>query len=168
MKKVLLATVLASSILTFTSCEKTPLDNAKPVINLIAPAEGEVIRPGSGIHFDAVLTDDVGLKSYKINIHDALDGHGHNAATRATDDGVAFEKTWKEDDFIKLGEEPVLGKKQANLHHQHMVIPGEIGGKPIEEGHYHFIIYCTDEAGNESFLAREIEISYSAEEHSHH
>ncbi|MDO5523358.1 MAG: DUF4625 domain-containing protein [Bacteroidia bacterium] len=168
MKKMLLASVFAMSIFTFTSCEKTVLDNAKPTINLVAPAEGEVIKPGSDIHFDAVLTDDVALKSYKINIHGAFDGHSHSAATRTTADAVAFEKTWVEADFIKLGDEPVLGKKQANLHHHHMVIPSEIGGKPVKEGHYHFIIYCTDEAGNESFVAREIEISYSGEEHAHH
>lgn len=168
MRKVILAAVLSIAGIAFSSCEKTPLDNAKPIINLIAPAEGEAIKPGTDIHFDAVLTDDVGLKSYKINIHGAFDGHGHNAATRAADDAVAFEKTWLEADFIKLGDEPILGKKNANLHHHHITIPEKIGGKPIKEGHYHFIIYCSDEAGNESFTAREIEISSSAEGHHHH
>ena len=57
MRKVILAAVLSIAGIAFSSCEKTPLDNAKPIINLIAPAEGEAIKPGTDIHFDAVLTD---------------------------------------------------------------------------------------------------------------
>ena len=168
MKKVFFTTVLAISAFVFLSCEKESIDAERPVIKLIAPEEEEGIKPGSDIHFDAVLTDNVALKSYKINIHGSFDGHSHSAATRAAGDVVAFEKTWLEADFIQLGDEPIAGKKEARLHHHHMVIPAEIDGKPIREGHYHFTIYCTDEAGNESFIAREIEISSSAEEHTYH
>lgn len=169
MNKVLLATVLTMSAAVFVSCEKEPIDNQKPTINLIAPQEDEGIKPGSDIHFDVVLKDDVSLKSYKVNIHGAFDGHTHSATARSSSAGaVAFEKTWTEADFIKLGDEPILGKKEAKIHHHHLVIPKEIGGKPIREGHYHFMVYCTDEAGNETFVAREIEISSSAEEHEHH
>lgn len=168
MKKVFLAAVLVAGAIAFTSCEKTEKDAQGPKIDLKAPTDHEAVKPGSDIHFDAVLSDDTALKSYKINIHGAFDGHTHSAEARSADDAVAFEKTWTEADFIKLGDEPIIGKKTANLHHHHIVIPKEINGKPIKEGDYHFMIYCTDEAGNESFVAREIEISHSAEEHEHH
>lgn len=167
MKKVFLTAVLTLIAMVFVSCEKTALDDRKPVIDLKAPTDYAAFKPGSDIHFDAVLTDNFALKSYKINIHGAFDGHKHSVA-RAGEDAVVFEKTWTEADFIKLGEIPIAGKKEAKLHHHHVVIPEKVDGKPIKEGHYHFMIYCTDEAGNETFVSREIEIRSDAEEHSHH
>ena len=80
--------------------------------------------------------------------------------TRAATDSVAFEKTWLESDFIALGATPIAGKKQATVAHQHIVIPESVNGKPLREGHYHFIVYCTDQSGQESFVAQEIVISY--------
>lgn len=90
-----------------------------------------------------------------------------DATTRAAEDSVAFEKTWMESDFIALGEEPVSGKRSVTIHHHLIAIPETMNGKPLKEGHYHFIIYCTDQAGQESYIAREILISYDAEEHQH-
>ncbi|MCE5177715.1 MAG: DUF4625 domain-containing protein [Porphyromonadaceae bacterium] len=83
-----------------------------------------------------------------------------NIGTRAATDSVAFEKTWLESDFIALGATPIAGKKQATVAHQHIVIPESVNGKPLREGHYHFIVYCTDQSGQESFVAQEIVISY--------
>lgn len=168
MKKAILLIVLVTSAVIFSSCEKTDVDSQKPVIRLISPADEEAIKPGSSVHFEAELSDNVSLASYKVNIHGAFDGHTHSVVTRAETDVLAFEKTWIEADFVKLGEQPVKGKKNATLHHHHIQIPENINGKPIKEGHYHFTIYCTDEAGNESFVAHEIEISYSAAAHSEH
>ena len=156
-------TLIAVVSATFIACEK--VDNQAPTINLIAPEEDETFRPGSDIHFEAKLSDDVALKSYKINIHGAFDGHTHG---RAAEDVVALNKTWTEEDFVKLGETSIAGKKQVTLHHHHLEIPAEINGKPIREGHYHFMIYCTDQAGNEAYVAREIVISSDAKEHDHH
>ena len=47
-------------------------------------------------------------------------------------------------------------------------IDGEVVESPIKEGNYHFIVYCTDDSGQESFVSTEIHISYDAEEHDHH
>jgi hypothetical protein len=111
------------------------------------------------------LSDNEALASYKVNIHGAFDGHEHSATTRATEDSVAFEKTWMDSDFIVLGEEPIAGKRSVTIHHHLIEIPETVNGTPLKEGHYHFIVYCTDQAGQESFIAREIEISYDAVEH---
>ena len=89
------------------------------------------------------------------------------ATTRAAGDSVAFEKTWMESDFIALGEEPVSGKRSVTIHHHLMQVPDSIDGRPVKEGHYHLTLYCTDQAGQESYIAREILISYDAEEHQH-
>ena len=168
----------------FASCEKeewitrsgNPLDRSR---------EGEAIRPGSDLHFEVEFSDNVGLASYKVNIHGAFDGHTHSAAVQGTALGTShsvngtraesddtesepFEKTWFESDFIALGDEPIAGKRNARVHHHHIVIPETVNGKPVKEGHYHFLVYCTDESGLESFIAREIIISADAEEHHHH
>lgn len=170
MKRLFLGSIVLLGALAFTSCEKDEKDNEKPQINLIAPEEDEAFKPGGDIHFEVEFSDNVALASYKVNIHGAFDDHTHSttASTRAEDDDtVEFEKTWLESDFIALGEEPIAGKKNVTVHHHKIEIPETINGKSLKEGHYHFMVYCTDEAGNESFVSREIEISSSAEEHDH-
>lgn len=159
--------LLLAAVAAFSSCAKEELDNEKPVIVLTAPEEDEAVLPGSDIHFEVTLSENEALASYKVNIHGAFDGHTHSATTRATEDSVAFEKTWMESDFIVLGEEPIAGKRSVTIHHHLIEIPETVNGTPLKEGHYHFIVYCTDQAGQESFIAREIEISYEAEEHQH-
>lgn len=156
------------------SCEKEAIDNERPKITLKAPGEGEAIRPGSEIHFEVEFSDNVALGSYKVNIHWG-EGHTHSATLSTLaeeDDSEPFEKTWLESDFIALGDEPIVGKRSVTVHHHHIVIPetSTVNGieKPVKEGHYHFLVYCTDESGLESFIAREILISYDAEEHPHH
>lgn len=89
------------------------------------------------------------------------------AATRAAADSVTFERTWLERDFVALGETPIAGKKQAAVAHRHIVIPATINGLPLREGHYHFTVYCTDRAGQESFVSREIVLSYDPAGHRH-
>lgn len=178
MRKLLFTGVALLSMLAFVACEKEEVDNEKPVILLHAPTDGEAIKPGSDIHFDVEFSDNVALSSYKVNIHGAFDGHTHgvaNPSLRATDEGEEFERTWFEAEFIEMGEEPIAGKRSVTIHHHRMVIPetisrtvnGQTVEMPLKEGHYHFMVYCTDEAGLESFVAKEITISYDAEDHDH-
>ena len=169
------------------ACEKEHIDDQKPVIRVIEPVEDEAVTPGNALHFEVMFSDNVALASYKVSIHGAFDGHTHShnsttnglkddgITTRVATDSVAFEKTWLESDFIALGEPPITGKKQATVKHLHLVIPETVSrtvnGKaeeiPLKEGHYHFIVYCSDESGQESFVAQEIFISYDHHEHLH-
>lgn len=179
MRKLLFTGIALLGLLAFVGCEKEEVDNEKPVIILNAPTDGEAIRPGSDIHFDVEFSDNVALSSYKVNIHGAFDGHTHSVANpmlRTPGEGIEFEKTWFEGEFIEMGEEPIAGKRNVTVHHHRMVIPetisrtenGQTVEMPLKEGHYHFIVYCTDESGLESFVARDITISSDAEEHDHH
>ncbi len=93
---------------------------------------------------------------------DATTGAGY-ATTRATETAQPFERTWMERDFIALGEVAIAGKRSVTLQHSHILIPDSIGGRSVQEGHYHFILYCTDAAGQESSFTREILIRYDAE-----
>jgi|SRR5690554_2050240 len=185
MKKSLYTAVVLLGLMTFiASCEMEDVDNEKPVIRLISPTEDETVLAGSSINFEVEFSDNVALGSYKVNIHGAFDGHSHDHATSnlrttsilATQDeeAVEFSKTWLESDFVALGEESISGKKSVLVKHQLMEIPktikrnvnGEIKEMPLKEGHYHFIVYCTDEMGQESFVSKEIYIS-SDSNHDH-
>ncbi len=167
MKKLLYITeIVLWSAFAFLACEEVDVDNEKPVILIIAPTDDKAVAPGSAIYFEVEFSDNEALASYKVDIHGAFDNHTHNVTelsgiiTRATTDSVAFEKTWRESDFLALGETPIAGRKQATVTHQHIVIPENVNGKPLREGHYHFIVYCTDQSGQESFVAQEIFVSY--------
>ncbi len=181
-KSVIFLAVLTIATVGFVSCENENLDNEKPVVQIVSPVEDEMVRPGKDIHFEVELSDNVVLSSYKVNMHGAFDGHDHGkGGTRYTKnltetDSVEFSKTWLESDFIALGEEPIAGMRNATIHHHHIEIPatitrtinGEQKEMPLKEGHYHFIVYCSDESGQESFATTEIVISYDADDHDHH
>ncbi|MDR1602107.1 MAG: DUF4625 domain-containing protein [Tannerella sp.] len=138
--------------LWFVSCEKES-DTEKPVINLIEPAEGDILQIGSDVHFEMELSDNVMLGSYKVEIHSNFDNHGH-AATKADDADVAFffERSWD-----------VSGKKNADIHHHEIEIP-----ENSIPGDYHLMVYCTDAAGNEANVVCNVVLSHEGgEDHDH-
>lgn len=143
--------VLSSSL--FTSCTEDG-DTTKPVINLIAPAEEAILKIGADVHFDMELSDDVMLSSYKVEIHNNFNGHQHEASILKTASSTTpffFQKSWD-----------VSGKKNTKIHHHEIIIPEE-----ATPGNYHLVVYCTDLAGNEAYVARNIILSHDGEEHEH-
>lgn len=141
----------------FSACSDDNADVTKPVINLIEPAEGDELLIGSstGIHFEMDLSDDVMLASYKIEIHNNFDNHSHGTTKAGeTTTPFSFNKTYD-----------ISGQKNAHIHHHEILIPAT-----ATPGKYHLMIYCTDSSGNESYVARSIVFSTTAEEdhdHSH-
>lgn len=147
--------VMTSSLFTACSHNDDPLaDTTKPVIALESPAEGEVLAIGGehGVHFEMDLSDDVMLKSYKIEIHNNFDHHSHG--TRVAEATVAFT-------FHKSYD--VSGQKTVHVHHHDIQIPAN-----ATPGEYHLMVYCTDAAGNESHLARNIVLSKEKGTDGHH
>ncbi|MDR0659050.1 MAG: DUF4625 domain-containing protein [Mediterranea sp.] len=130
----------------FASCHDDG-DTTKPEIDLIEPEEDAVLQIGDDVHFEMEVSDNEMLSSYKVEIHPNLDGHTHSRTTRTTD--FYFEETWS-----------LAGKKNAYIDHHEIDIPE--GATP---GHYHLMVYCTDAAGNEAILTRDIELSHEGEEH---
>ena len=60
----------------FVSCSKDDEgDTVKPVINLLEPEEGAVLKIGdaNGVHFEMDIADNEAIASYKINIHNNFD-----------------------------------------------------------------------------------------------
>ncbi len=143
--KAILAALLISA--TFISCDDEG-DVTKPVIELTSPAEGDVISVASasvsGLHFEVDFSDDVALASYKVNIH-SEEGHTHSSSvTRSDDDEWEYNQTWYDID----------GLKSSHVHHHEIIID-----TPEEHyGEYHFMVYCVDQAGNQSYISKNVTI----------
>ena len=101
--------VISVSLLTACGDSDNPLsDTTKPVIDLKSPAEGGVLAIGSehGVHFEMDLSDDVMLKSYKIEIHNNFDHHSHDTRTAETTVDFTFNKSYD-----------VSEQRTAHIHH---------------------------------------------------
>lgn len=139
--------------LTLASCEADG-DTTKPEITLESPAEGETFAAdGDGIHFEMELSDDVALGSYKVEIHNNFDGHDHASVTVMRSETVDFSytNTWYD----------IAGQRNATIHHHEIVIPAD-----ATHGDYHFMVYCVDAAGNESYVVRNVVIG-DDDDHDH-
>ncbi|WP_294476455.1 DUF4625 domain-containing protein [uncultured Bacteroides sp.] len=151
--------LLAISSFVFISCDKDEdSDTTKPVILLNEPEEGQALQIGNthGVHFEMDLSDDVMLKSYKIEIHSNFDHHTHSRSNAASD-----AKETVDFSFNKAYDVP--GQKTAHIHHHDIKIPAN-----ATPGDYHLMVYCTDAAGNESYIARNIVLSNDVEDEDHH
>lgn len=120
------------------SCSKDDEDTKKPEIELISPQNHDEFHPGDNIHFEARFSDDTELSEYKIDIH-FDDGHDHKSHKH---DGHEWHYTYT----------ATLSGKNQMVHHD-ISIPED-----AEHGEYHFMVFCTDKAGNESFIKIDIEI----------
>ncbi|MBP5234993.1 MAG: DUF4625 domain-containing protein [Bacteroidales bacterium] len=150
---ILAAVAVASLVFTTDSCKKDEGDVTPPVISLEEPEEGDEFLIGGehGMHFECDFSDNVALASYKIDIH-YNDGEYAHEHSKAVENLFSFQKTYTD----------IAGKKNAHVHQHDVVIP-----ETAPEGKYHLMVYCTDEAGNESYIVRNIVFSHDAEEHEH-
>jgi hypothetical protein len=133
------------SAFTFISCEKSG-DTTPPVINLIEPEEGAELMAGKDVHFEMEISDNEMLKSYKVEIHNNIENpHSHEKSMkiRSLKSGetyFSYQNSWD-----------VSDKKNADIHHHEIIIPED-----VIPGEYHFMVYCTDAAGNESHITRNV------------
>ncbi|NDV81787.1 DUF4625 domain-containing protein [Bacteroides sp. 51] len=141
---------LITILSVFTACSDDDGDTTPPVIQLNKPAESAKLLIGSTICLDMELSDDEMLSSYKVEIHNNFDGHEHTRAEDGTTP-FQFQKSWS-----------VADQKNAKIHQHEIEIPE--GATP---GNYHLMVYCTDLAGNESYVARNIVLSHDGEGHEH-
>lgn len=149
-RKFMILFVATAISFNFAACDSDNKDNdnTKPIVVINEPTAGDSLKPGTSLHFDAVFTDDVELKNYKVDIHSA-EGHSHSKAT-VSDSTWSFQKTFN-----------INGKKNTTVH-EHIDIPAN-----AKEGAYHLVVYCTDAAGNETIAYEEFILSNDAAEQSH-
>lgn len=139
----LFLTVLAVAAFVY-ACDKSDEDTVKPLIEIDEPSDGDTMFIGYDVHLEMELSDNEKLKSYKVDIHNDFDDHGHNKSGSA-DAAWTFTKSWD-----------VSGLKNTHVHHHEISVPVTINGSPIAKGKYHFMVYCTDEAGNESYVVKSL------------
>ena len=152
--KINISVVCLAIFLFFSACDNESGDNVPPVILLVEPAEGAELHIGSDVHFDLELSDNEMLSSYKIEIHNNFNNHGHEKSSKVDEEETvdfSFQKSWD-----------VSGLKNAFIHHHEIVIT-----ENATPGNYHLMVHCTDAAGNESHTARNIVLSYKGEVHNH-
>lgn len=154
MKKYFLYSVISLGVCSFvSSCnDDDGVDTVKPVIELDEPEDGDELRIGSAIHFECDFSENVKLGSYMVEIHNNFDGHGHKAPVTRTSD--AEHPLYLKQSF------DLSGLRNAHVHHHDIFIP-----ENTTPGNYHLMVYCTDAAGNQSVVAREIVFSHDAPEY---
>ena len=136
--------IAITSLAGFSSCDKeNDGDTTPPIIELIDPKEGSVLTFDGehGIHFEMKLSDNDMLASYKVEIHSNFNNHSHDLRTVATE-AFFYNKTWD-----------VSGLRNTSIHHHEIVVP--LSTTP---GKYHLLVHCTDVSGNQSNIARNIEL----------
>lgn len=136
--------VVASFSGLFHSCLNDETDTESPNIILHTPIEEQMFKTGESIPIHILFSDNVGVASYKIEIHIEDDGHTHKSAEL---------EEW----FYSVSHEILNSPKSYELTDE-IYIPIEINGKLIEKGHYHFGVYVLDSSGNEQQTSIEIEI----------
>jgi len=127
MKRLLTPLYLLALGALGTACTKDDPDKTRPVIEVSAPVNTQELTAGQTFTVRIRLTDDQDLNQYRIEMHDAFDGHGHGK--------VAVSKFEYDSTFTISGKEVSVNKT--------IRIPADAAAGP-----YHFIVYCLDKAGN--------------------
>lgn len=135
------------------------IDTEAPEITIVEPHNEEEVAPGGEIHFDAIFTDNVELASYKVEVHNAFDDHTHSVVKQEEHQ----DNPWSYNEVFTIP----AGQTSFEAHH-HISVPAEINGEPVSEGHYHFGVYVTDAAGNESQAFLELHLEAGDEDHDDH
>jgi len=133
-------------ILIISCKENEELDNTKPELMVIKPAQCAYVDMADSIlEFEADVSDDVELKSYKIDIHNNFDHHTHGTDNTPCDfspdkppvNPWLYNSTWD-----------LSGQKTSHINHQEILIPLD-----VDTGDYHMMVYVTDKSGNQSWKA---------------
>lgn len=137
-KTLLIYLILILPVFVLMGCDEEDVDTEKPVIEVVEPLDHAEFHPGEEMLVELELSDNVGLKEFKIEIHYGGD-HTHKALAEG-------EEEWS---FIHI--ESIEGR---NMHmHMDIDIPQD-----AKHGLYHFLVYCTDEAGNEAWIGLEMDV----------
>lgn len=139
---------LIAALLLMLSCEKTEIDDQKPLIDLSKtgsfPVNCDTLYFGETFNFGAYFTDNAGLGSYSLEIHQNFDHHSHSTEiTECILDSV--KEAVNTYHFIEdYSLDPGLKEYQAA---QVLALPeGNINGA-FDDGDYHFLIRLTDAEG---------------------
>ena len=129
-------------------------DMQQPVISeqgIVAdPIDCQQYRRGDVIPFHYVMTDDVELGAYNIEVHNNFDHHTHS--TTATDCAMEAEKDPKNPWVYNRDYTIPAGQRTYDARHD-IQIPAD-----VDTGDYHFMVRLTDRAGWQQLHAVAIKI----------
>lgn len=92
------------------------------------------------------------LRSSKIEIHNNFGHHSHDTKVIGSTVDFTFNRSYS-----------ISEQKTAHIHHHDILIPAD-----ATPGDYHLVVYCTDTAGNEAHVARNIVLSATGGEDGSH
>ncbi|WP_281613868.1 DUF4625 domain-containing protein [Flammeovirga sp. SubArs3] len=159
MKFVNLLAIL--SILAFASCNNETESNPKPVISDLTVSsehdhgdharvsdEETVLEPGGEAIVEAHLTG-TALSYVQVDIHFGGDhDHSHSRMLAAEDSAWTQVITYyfgKSQDELGENEIALDPTNPAEYHFdQHIDVPETLGGLPVREGDYHFVMHLVD------------------------
>ena len=160
--------LLAGAALLVGCKKEEKKDTQKPEIRLHGPEEGAKVEIGKTMHFEADFTDWGGkLASYKVDIHNNFKPHSHSNDAVKPVVTLAEEQKGGEEmvPFSFEKEWPLKPYINEHIHHHEIEIKAP-EGKKIQPGSYHIVVYCADQAGNQSHVAHTIQLVES-EAHEH-
>ncbi|PIB35513.1 hypothetical protein BFP72_08975 [Reichenbachiella sp. 5M10] len=131
MKKNFWIALFAVTMISACESDDNTPDLTAPVIEMEEPFPGDSFAAGWTMHVLGEITDDEGLASYNITIHDDFDGHTHGRVLEAFsyDQSFVASGTMQEiDQEIEITETATAGP-------------------------YHFVVQAIDEAGNTTSFA---------------
>ena len=184
-KNILFYSAILFASVNLVSCDDSIGDNVKPTIENISIAHGKnSVAAGEDLCIEMEVADNIALSYLKIDMHHNLScggvkhetntpqnisyiaksddhdhghGHDHDTAWEMSEDAEGFHTLNKTLDLT--------GKKNSHIH-QHVEIPSV-----AYNGDYHILIYLVDAEGNETYVAKEVEVTsgtdYDGEGHDH-
>jgi len=149
MKKLEIAFITVVFFIGFISCEKNEeIDKEKPSIDLSIqdafPVNCDTIYFGEVFKLKVLLTDNIELGSYSIDIHHNFDHHSHSTEVTECSLGPVKDPvnpfTFIQDFTIPDG----LKEYETDVS---VTIPSQNANELYDEGDYHFFISLTDKEG---------------------
>lgn len=117
----------------------TEADIQKPTIIVHNPTDGQEVHAGEELLVKIDFADNIGLASYKIDIHYSDDGHVHRTIDTTMNQSWVYEFS-----------ESISGKNTTK--ELSIEVPQDI------EGTYHFGVFAIDTSGNQSLVWQSIHI----------
>ncbi len=154
MKTLYKVLLMALCVAVLAGCDSEDIDDTYPEIQLLQPVNCDTAVVGNQLMIKALLTDNVELGSYSIDIHHNFDHHNH---TTEMEECVLSPKKSAVNPFnyIKGYEiSPGLKEKEVTLH---IDLPAA-----VDTGDYHLMLRLTDRAGWQSIKA--ISVKFIAED----
>ncbi len=154
-KNILYLVLLCALSACNSNDDELQKDTEKPIIselNIVAnPIDCQVYHPGDVIPFHYIMTDNLELGAYNIEVHNNFDHHTHS--TTAIDCPLDPEKQPQHPWVFNKDYEIPAGLHSFDARHD-IQIPTD-----IDCGDYHFMIRLTDRAGWRQIHAVAIKIA---------